>query len=863
MAKVHMMFWSDALMQDLRYGVRALYRNVSFTAVAVLALALGIGVNTAVFTAYRAMVARPLDARDSGELVNLALRRDSGGGDFSFSYPDYEAYRDSIRSFSGLIAFNPERLTLSNVGGSVSQRTANAGTLAGRLGLLSAGAINAEFASVFAVSENYFEVLGVRPQRGRSFESIGIPELLTSPSVLISENYWQRRFSGDSAILGKIVHLNGVAMTIVGITPHDFVGTGVAVPDFWLPLSLEPLVHGKENWLRDRENKCCRLFARLASHLSISLAQSEMAPLVDHLRGLHDSRSDSARPASVLMWPGSPFPLPLNMYPGLGLTILLIMTAAGMVLVVACANVASLQLARGRSRENELRTRLSLGAGRRRLIRQLLTESALLGVLSGVVALFFTWVLLDVSVALIGNAFPAEAGTLIFHVAPDTRIFGFVLAVSLFAGMLFGLVPALEGSGSALSSAVRSSTSPIHTRRLQDFLLAAQVALSLVLMIAGTMFIRSSFHALKTDAGYEAKRVVELNLQFPEASRYTADRKLALIRELRSRLGVLAGVTAITSARPPASSALRTGALVARDSFSPNVLSILYYSRVQPNYFQTLGIPLLLGRSFQPQATEAEDSVIVSESTAKELWPGLNPIGRSLRLGATDERVRSQSELSADGPSYEVIGVARDTRGIEFDGSGSRQVYLPLSDDKLDGRPILIRTESDPVKLMRDVDLVTSSLDPDLVNSSDTLEEQLRQSPPFIVSSLAAAVATTVGLLGLLLAIMGIYGTVSYIVVMRTREVGIRMAVGAQKTDILGMIMRESTRPVVCGLLAGILISIAVSYSLRRFWYGLSTVDTVSFVAVSALFLTVSILAALPPCRRAMLVDPMVALRYE
>jgi predicted permease len=763
-------------------------------------------------------------------MVNLAQVRASGAMDYLFSYPDYEAYRDSAHSFSGLIAFRQEHMRLAIAGAS--------------------GAAKAEFAFVFAVSENYLQVLGVTPARGRTFH--------TEPAVLISENYWQRRFAGDPAVLGKTIRLNSVAVTIVGIAPRDFVGTHVAAPDFWLPLSLEPLVHGDENWLRDRENKCCRLYGRLAPGASRAQAQAEMTLRAEHLRGLHDPHSDAAKPSTILAWRASPFPLPLKAYPGLQLAIVLILAAAGMVLAVACANVASLQMARARSRQHELQTRLSLGAGRFRIVRQLLTESALLGLLSGVVALLFTWVLLKVSVTLAIRALPDQTGTLIFDVNPNLEIFLSIFAVSATAGVLFGLAPAMDSSRSALSGVVRGSTSLVRSRRLQDLLIAAQVALSLMLMIAGSMFVRGAIRELKMSTGYDSKHVVDVDFQFPEGPKYNADRKLALVGALRARVAALPGVDAITSARPPSSNLFYPTAAAAQ-----NWQFIAVYTFVQANYFDTLGIPLLLGRGFPLDGGQTGHSVIVSESAAQQLWPGQNPIGRSLRLGATDERFHNRSELVADGPVYEVIGVARDTRGVEFDGSDSRVVYLPLAQQQLANRPILIHTQSDPGTVIRAMDTVIASIDPDLLATSSTLDGMLRQTGPFIASSLAAAVASATGLFGLLLALMGIYGTVSYIVALRTREIGIRIAIGAQNRDVLGLILRESTRPVLIGLMLGMVLAVGATYVLHGLFYGLSGIDGISCVGVSFMFLAIALLAAYPPSRRALRVDPMVALRYE
>jgi predicted permease len=626
-SEIDLMILPQTILQDLRYGARILCRNAGFTGVAVFALAIGIGVNTAAFTAYKAFFLRPLDGADSGEMVNIALHLRSGDLLPLFSYPDYQSYREQSHSLSGLIASSfPESLSLSVSGGIVSQPDSGPGTLMQKSGIFPR-AISAETASTLLVSENYFSVLGAGAVRGRLFQT----GETSSPTVLISENYWQKRFAGDPKILGKIVHLNGTAFTVAGITPRNFAGASLVVPDFWLPLASQSLVFADDNWLRDRENLCLHLYGRLAPGLSIAQAQTEMTLLADHLRTLHDPHSDLGKPATAVLWPGSPFPLPIKRNAGLRYAILLIMTAVGMVLVIACANVASLQLARAASRQKELSMRLSLGASRMRIIRQLLTESALLGLIAGLSALLASWVMLQVLVAVAQSELPAAFGTLVFHVTPDMEIFAYAFLLSLVAGVLFGLAPALESSGAALSSVARAGagTSPIRSRRLRDFLMAFQVAVSLVLMIAGAMLVRSSIRALKTNTGYDGKQIVSLNLQFPEGPNYNAVAKAALVRELRTRLSTLPGAATTTSAWAPLGNGLHTAAVSLNgEKPSPqNTKLVLYYTYVQANYFRTLGIPLLIGRGFWSQGDQPEPTVILSESTAQLLWPDKTPSG--------------------------------------------------------------------------------------------------------------------------------------------------------------------------------------------------------------------------------------------
>jgi len=866
MSEIDLMLVPGTVWQDLKFGARMLVRHAGFTTAAVLALAIGIGANTAAFTAYKAFFKRPLEGRDTGRLVNVALSLQSGETLPVFSLRDYEDYRASVRAFSGLTASsNFETLTLTGAGGVASARSASAGTLLGRSGVFPATQ-NTELASVHFVANNYFAILGVGALRGRVFEDADSSKPASTLLALISENYWQRRFGGDPSVLGKNFRLEGIPFTIVGITPHNFVGTSVDAPDFWLQLSAEPLIHPDSNWVRDREAACCRVFARLAPGVTMAQAQAEMSAVAGHLRSLHAPGSDRAKPVTAMVWPGSPFPMPLDHFDGVSYVLMLILGAVGLVLVIACANVACLQLARAASRHSELTMRLSLGAGRVRLIRQLLTESVLLSAVAGFVAFLFSWAFLQALVVITADAFPAEYGTFVFHVTPDLGIFGYVFCLSLAAGVLFGLAPAFESSSAALSSALKANKgpSPVRGRRMRDTLVAIQVSVSLVLLVAGSMLIRSSIRALTMETGYESKHGLDLELKFPDGARYNNSSKNALVHELRDRLASVAGVAEITGGVAPDGQELSTASvsLNGEEPSEKNIRAVLFYRYIQPNYFETLRIPLLFGRGFQAQAGDPEPVVILSDSAARQLWPGENPIGRSLRMG-TGGQFHSGGQLVPDGRAYEVVGVVRDTRGVLLDGGDSQVVYVPMPEDHIQDYPMVIRTQADPAQCLKAIGSVLGAVDPDVVVTASTLGELLLQTESFAASGMSAIIATSIGLLGLVLASMGIYGTASYMVVLRTREVGIRMALGAKRRDILLLMLRESTRPVLGGILAGLCLSLGVSYLLRHVLYGLNTIDGASYAVVALLLLGIALLASYLPSRRAMRVDPMVALRYE
>jgi macrolide transport system ATP-binding/permease protein len=862
----------ETVAQDVRFAARMLAKHPGFTAVAVMALAVGIGVNTAVFTAYKAVLLQPLEAKDPGKLVNVYRTTAQIAYDPVFSYPDYEDYRDQNHVFSGLIAAAGDELALTSAPDMAGSGGSATGALIGAFGfqLPSVTSGGAQFVRSLSVSENYFSVLGVNAIRGRVFLRQDAPDLDAHPALLISENYWQRRFGGNPSLLGKNVKLNGVSFTVIGITPHDFMGTNINVPNFWIPLRLRPLLHQGRDSLRDREDNCCVLHGRLAPGVTTPEAQAAMTLIADHLRSLHAPHSDGSKPATISLTPGSNLgqPATLPHDPGLGFALLLVMGAVGLVLLIACANVASLQLARSAARQQEMGVRLSVGASRGRIIRQLLTESALLGLLSGGASLLMAWWALRFLMIGIASNLPVEWGTLALHLEPDIHVFVFVFCVSLVAGVLFGLAPALEASRSSLSSALKQEDNRFAFRlgnaRLRDLLVGLQVAVCLFLLVCAGLLIRGSIRSTTLSPGYETKRTVWVSPSFPGGFGYAHPKQLAEIRQLKDRLRQLPGVVSVSSGNAPDAGGLREAAVGLNGNKPPadNSARTLFYSYVAPGHLQTVSIPLVRGRYFSEGSGDLEATVILSESAAEELWPGIDPVGKTVVLDATNQP-HWKPELFPQGLSYRVIGVTRDTRGIIPGGRDAVKAYLPLPADQIDTVPMLIRTEGDPKALIAGLGKQVKAVDPNLIVYSSTLDDLLTSTPTFVMSRLSAIFATMIGGLGLLLACVGIYGTVSYAVVRRTREVGIRMALGAKKADVLGLILRESGRPVFVGLIVGILAAAGAAQLLQALLFGMSTLDPLSFAGVGALFALISMLAAYLPARRATTVDPMVALRYE
>ena len=853
--------------QDTRFAARMLMKHPGFSVTAILVLGLGIGVNTALFTVYRAFLMRGIDADHRSEMVNVDRTNYAGKFDPMFSFLDYEEFRDRVRSFSGLIAATGDEVALTGVDEGPSLGRPMGGVLARVAGfnlprLIGGGA---EFVTTLIVSDNYFSTLGVGALRGRVFEADDAHDASAPAEVLISGNYWQRKFREDPAVVGKNVKLNGIVFTIVGITPKDFMGTNINVPDFWMPLREQVLLHPGSTLLKDREDACCRIYGRLARGVSVGEARAEMDLLAEQLSAQHMTYSDASKPMSIQISPGSPFGRELDI--NLKFAIVLIMCAVGMVLLIACANLAGLQLARSAARRKEIGVRASLGASRGRLFRQLLTECALLGLIAGGVSLLMTWGILHVTVVEISATLPAEWGAFALHVAPDMQIFAYVFVISLVAGVLYGLTPALESSKADLVSALKEESSHfaslIGRHSMRGVFITIQVAVCLVLMIAGGLLIRSSMRVLEMETGYETKHVLFLDLYFPDGFGYSHEKQVAEIRALRESLRSLPGVRNVTIGRPPDGGGFRsaTAAVDGGKFIDQAAQRSIFYTYIQPDYFETLRMPMTLGVDFRNDQ-QGTETAIVSESAAKDFWPGRNPVGEKLVLDGS-KQFHAAGEITPIGATYQVIGVVRDTRGILLDRSDASKVYLLLPADRLEDRPLLVRTSGDPRLLSDDISRLVRSEDSNMVVYSETLDQKLTDSPQFVISRCSALFASILGALGLTLASVGISGAVSYAVVRRTREVGIRMALGATKRDVVRVILTENARPVLVGLLFGFIGAAVAAYLLRAILFGVSALDPMSFLGVPAFFFTVAILAAYVPARQATRVEPMVALRYE
>jgi len=844
----------ESILADLRYALRGCLRNPGITIVAVLTLALGIGVNTTFFAAFDGIALKPLPVKDPQHLVRFEQWLQSGAtGDpqFFVSWPEYLFYRAHTHALSDVIAAS----RLISVVGVPDGATPEGSTQQNTIPLQGQ-----------VVSDNYFPGLAGSAAAGRYF----LPEEnqpASAPAMVLSYPFWQRQFQGDSAAIGKTLKVNGQAFTIVGVAPREFIGSGAPplVPDFWAPAATQAYLEPGHAWLEQPKDAEVQVLARLDParlNSTRSEAQAEMLLLAQQW-GQSQQQTDKT------------IAITLNRATFFGETNALwfrgvvasLMAVIGLILLIACANLTNMLMARGTMRRHEIAVRRALGATRKRLLRQLLTESLVLGLLGGACGLLVSyWAshLLQVilqqmvqSLAVLGGA------AFSINLTPDLRVFAYTLFLSLLTGVLFGMVPALQFSKSDGTSAlkVEGATAGQQTSRsrLRNFLVAAQFAVSLFLLISAGLLLQGLRRSLSVDPGFETRRVFFVGLN--TGPRLSIERQRQIMDELRA-MPVVASVAA--SIKPPGTGTFGRQAIIEGDHGAEvNVQGGALGDIVSPDYFQTMQVPIVRGRIFTREEAERGAGVaVVSASTARQFWPGQDPLGKRFKL---DLKINNTWE------EFEVVGVAKDVRNANLTRIDPVYFYVPEPPDQFAGSTLLIRVKGDPASSARDVvnalNLSDPKLQPDLVSLEDGHMRLQR-----LLSQMLGVFAGLLACLAVPLAGVGIYGVVAYLVSQRTREIGIRMALGATRGGVLRLILRQSMSPVAIGAGIGFVFSIAASSALHAILvlpgvpdvlFGVSFLDPEVFVGLSLFLAAVALTASYIPARRAMRVDPMAALRYE
>lgn len=816
------------LLQDFRYGLRRLWKSPGFTLTVVLTLALGIGANTAIFSLFNALVLRPIPAKDPARIVNVYRTVENENRYGVFSYPEYVDYRDHNASLSGLAAFTGARMTLT----AGSEKDATIGS--------------AETLQALLVSGNYFSILGVDASSGRTFAADEDQTPNSHPVVVVSHDLWQRKFQGDPTLVGSTLILNSLAYTVIGIAPKDFAGTEPDPADLWVPMMMLGKARPGAD-LKERDSMSLKLIGRLKPGIGREQAQAELTVLAGQFAS---TKQDPNHKLSVTLTPGQVLD-PQELGDVLPLAVLL-MAAVGLVLLIACANVANLLLARAADRQREIGIRMSLGSTRGRLVRQLLTESMLLALAGGAAGLILA---LWMSRLLLASFHPPGTHRFALSVSLDFHVLGYTLLLSVITGFVCGLVPALRSSRPDLAAAARDEWTAFGQRvsksRLRSALVVSQVAVSLFLLVGAGLLVRALQKAQTVTPGFEMKNVYVVSADLA-AHAYDSARAQEFQRALTERLEALPGVRSVGLARtaPLGSSFAITQFAAQGHEPAPGFhFPTVNFNTVSPAYFDALGISIVRGRNFTSEDLSQQARVaIVSESMARRFWPGEDPIGKKFHGGGTS-------------PYREVIGVAKDVRNVYLWTSDEPYLYLPLSPADAPDMQFFVRTEANTSQRMGAMSSTVRDIDRSLQVSVQPLDDNL--SLWIWPSQLGALLSGALGSLALLLASAGIYAVMAYAVAQRTREIGIRIALGAQGNNVLALVLRQGMRLVLIGAAIGLGVSIVGSRLLSKFLYGISALDGLAFAGVTLLLMVMALLACCIPARRAIRIDPMTALRYE
>jgi putative ABC transport system permease protein len=804
-------FW-----QDLRYGFRTLLRNPGFCAVAILALALGIGPNTAIFTMVNAVLLKPLPVPEPNRVVMIwGTLLKSGFDQMPVSAADYLEWKKQAHSFDQMSA----AFAIPEFGLNVS------------------GAGDPERVSAALASKEFLPALGIKPIVGRNFlpeeDRPGGP-----PAVLISHALWQRRFHSDPAAIGRNLTVDGIPRTVVGVVPHEL-GEMVAA-DLWLPTAINP-----NN--PERQNHQFGIVARLKPSVTVAEARAEMAVIARRL--------ESAYPATNTGWGVTLFPM-AEMFTGRIRPVLLILLGAvGLLLLIACANLANLLLARAATREKEIAIRGALGAGRLRLIRQLLTESLVLALAGGALGL----VLAAWGVRLLRSVVP-DMFPMLQHMSVDVPVLAFTFGISILTGLLFGLVPAWRSSHTDLNTTLKEaagrSESAGGSHRIRSFLLAGEVALAVLLSVSAGLLLRSFVRVTEVNPGVRTANILTMNLSLPEVKYDTPQKRATFYKDLIERVDTLPGVR---SAGAVVFLPLRVSILSFRiwvNSFTiegrPPVPQdkqpLADYRPATPGYFNTMGIALRQGRLFdQHDDLDAKRVVLVNEAMVRKHFPDENPLGQRIVMGKP----------------MEIVGVVADAKLYGLDAPVEPAVYVPHAQHSGDSSmAVVVRTEGDPTVVAAAVRREILKLDPEQpISNVRSMEQVLSDS--LMLRRVAMLLLTVFASLALTLATVGIYGLTAYSVSRRTHEIGLRVALGASQSQILRMVVGRGLVTSLIGAAIGVAAAFELTRGLSGMLYGVTATDPLVFAGVPLLLIAVSVLASYVPARKATRIDPLVALRYE